>query len=231
MKLLALDISSRNTGWTVFDEGKLVATGDISPPDSGHPDKLNFFRAAVLKICNHHCPAQICIEDVWAGKNKLTYKILSLYHGVVYQLTAELGTKLQVMTPSRFRRLVGAVHNTKLNYAEREDAKRAVGELVCSLYPELSSASEDIHDSVGIAMAAHYWNEKFSEGFEQAKVLNPKIRSESRLRDIAEKTTESYFKDLEKQNAKSVGSAGSESGNAAGRNKKGVQKTRSKVSS
>lgn len=223
MRLLSLDISSRNTGWTLLENGRPLLTGDIAPPDTGHPEKLHFFRTKVLDICRTHSPEQLCIEDVWAGKNKLTYKILSLYHGVVYQLSAELGLQMQVMTPSRFRRLVGAVHKVKLNYADREDAKAAVGTLVCSLYPELSSASEDVHDSVGIALAAHYWYEKFSSALEVAKASNPKIRSESRLADIADRATEAYFKDLEKENAKSVGSAGSGTGNTSGGTEKGLQ--------
>lgn len=231
MRLLALDISSRNTGWTLLESGKPTLTGDIAPPETGHPGKLHFFRTQILDICAKHQPLQLCIEDVWAGKNKLTYKILSLYHGVVYQLSAELGLQMQIMTPSRFRRLVGAVHKVKLNYADREQAKAAVGTLVCSLYPELSSASEDVHDSVGIALAAHYWHQKFSVALEAAKTANPKIRSESRLADIADKATEAYFKDLEKENAKSMGSAGGESGDVSGGSEKGIQKTSTKVPS
>lgn len=223
MKLLALDVSSRNTGWTVMEAGVVTLTGDISPPASAdHPEKLNMFRSAILEICAANTPEKICIEDVWAGKNKLTYKILSLYHGVVYQLVAELGVTIQVMTPSRFRRLVGAIHNTKLNYADREDAKKAVGSLVCQLYPNLSQASEDVHDSVGIALAAHYWHEKLDEELLLVRKENPKIKSASRLLKLAEDRAENYFKGLEKENAKSVGNTGSKPGNSSRRDKKSL---------
>jgi Holliday junction resolvasome RuvABC endonuclease subunit len=223
MKFLGLDISSRNTGWTIMERGAPMATGDIAPPATAdHPQKLNNFRDELLKICTLHKPDKICIEDVWAGKNKLTYKILSLYHGVAYQVSAEVGISIHMMTPSRFRRLVGAVHKTKLNYAEREDAKRAVGDLVCSLFPELSSASEDVCDSVGIALAAHYWYEKQCAELATAKTANPKIKSATRLQKIADDRTEDYFKNLEKENAKSVGDAGSGARNSARRNKKSV---------
>ena len=188
-----------------MSDGYLIDTGDITPPASAdHPQKLHFFRTALLQLIARHQPAELCTEDVWAGKNKLTYKILSLYHGIVYQLTAEACLQLQIMTPSRFRRLVGAVHNIKLNYAEREEAKQAVGSLVCSIYPELSSSSEDVHDSVGIAMAAHYWRTKLDEELASVRAANPKIKSASRLLALATDRAEDYFKGLEKQNAKSV---------------------------
>jgi Holliday junction resolvasome RuvABC endonuclease subunit len=217
MKLLALDVSSRNTGWTVMEAGVVSLTGDISPPPSaGHPEKLNIFRSAILDICTAHLPEKICIEDVWAGKNKLTYKILSLYHGVAYQVAAELGVTIHVMTPSRFRRLVGAVHSVKLNYADREEAKSAVGLLVCELYPDLSQASEDVHDSVGIALAAHYWHSKLDEELALVRTENPKIKSIARLLALAEDRAENYFKGLEKENAKSVGNTGSKSRNSSG---------------
>lgn len=212
MKSIALDISSRNTGWAAMSDGYLVETGDIAPPaGADHPEKLHFFRTALLQLIARHQPAELCIEDVWAGKNKLTYKILSLYHGIVYQLTAEAHLQLQIMTPSRFRRLVGVVHNVKLNYAEREEAKQAVGSLVCSIYPELSSSSEDVHDSVGIAMAAHYWRTKLDEELVSVRAANPKIRSAGRLLALATDRAEDHFKGLEKQNAKSVGSPGGKS--------------------
>lgn len=212
MKSIALDVSSRNTGWSAMSDGYLVETGDITPPaGADHPGKLHFFRTALLRLIALHQPAELCIEDVWAGKNKLTYKVLSLYHGIVYQLAAEAHLQLRVMTPSRFRRLVGAVHNVKLNYAEREEAKQAVGSLVCSIYPELSSASEDVHDSVGIAMAAYYWGAKLDEELASVRAANPKIKSASRLLAMATDRAEDYFKGLEKQNAKSVGNPGGRS--------------------
>jgi Holliday junction resolvasome RuvABC endonuclease subunit len=223
MKIIALDISSKNTGWTAMVDGYLVETGDITPPaNADHPEKLHFFRTALLELIANHQPAELCIEDVWAGKNKLTYKILSLYHGVVYQLTAEAQLQLQIMTPSRFRRLVGAVHNIKLNYAEREEAKKAVGSLVCTIYPELSSSSEDVHDSTGIAMAAHYWRKKLDEELAVVRAENPKIKSANRLLALATGRAEDYFKGLEKQNAKSVGSPGGKSRDKPRRNKKGL---------
>lgn len=223
MKFLALDISSRNTGWTIMESGVPIATGDIASSASlDHPQKLNNFRKELMNICKHHNPDKICIEDVWAGKNKLTYKILSLYHGVAYEASAELGISIYMMTPSRFRRLVGAVHKTKLNYADREEAKNAVGSLVCSLFPSLSSASEDVCDSVGIALAAHYWYEKQTAELVIAKTANPKIKSAVRLQKIADDSAENYFKSLEKENAKSVGDVGSRARSASRRNKKSV---------
>jgi Holliday junction resolvasome RuvABC endonuclease subunit len=231
MKFLALDISSRNTGWTLLENGIAVATGDISPSQSAaHPEKLDFFRKEVVALLKSYAPGMLCIEDVWAGKNKLTYKILSLYHGIVYQLSHEFGTSLKIMTPSRFRRIVGAIHNIKLNYADREDAKKAVGTLVCSLYPALSSSSEDVHDSIGIALAAYYWQSRLDLEIELVKSKNPKIKSVSRIEDLAEAATESYFKGLEKENAKSVGNPGSDKRKLSGRNKKGLQKVSPEVS-
>jgi len=209
MKILALDISSKNTGWCILLNSLILDKGEIAgDPNHIHPSKLKTYREKLDAIISTHKPDLIAIEDAWSGKNKLTFKILAYYHGVTLELSGTHSVPLSVMMPSRFRRIVGAAHNTKLNFADRESAKNATGELVRRLGLASATDSEDICDSVAIAVAAELWHTKFKEHLDAEGKANPKIRSAKRLAELATKSTELHFKALEKANEKLVGRTG-----------------------
>jgi Holliday junction resolvasome RuvABC endonuclease subunit len=206
MKILALDISSKNTGWAVLTDGKVGATGDIpGHPDSPHSAKLHNYRNVVDALIKEHMPDLIAIEDSWSGKNKLVFKILSYYHGVTLELCGGASIPTMIMMPSRFRRIVGAQHNVKLNFSDREAAKLATSSLAKGLGWVAQDASEDVCDASAIGMAASIWQSKYMESLAATKTANPKIRSEKRLNVLADELTEKHFKLLEKANEKSVG--------------------------
>jgi Holliday junction resolvasome RuvABC endonuclease subunit len=206
MKILALDISSKNTGWCVYDGAAIIDRGEVAgDPNKTHPPKLSNYRQVLQAIVAKHTPDLIAIEDAWSGKNKLTFKILSYYHGVTLEICGTNDVPLSIMMPSRFRRIVGAVHNTKLNFADREAAKKATGDLVRHLKLAEELDSEDICDAIAIALAAHIWYTEYEKQYLNSVEQNPKIRSSKRLKDFADKLTEAHFKALEKKNEKSVG--------------------------
>lgn len=205
MKILALDISSRNTGWSVYENSKPIAVGEISGTADTHAEKLHNYRVSLDHIINKYEPELVAIEDAWSGKNKLTFKILSYYHGVTLELVGKYKTKLSIMMPSRFRRLVGAVYNRKLNFADREAAKLATSSLMQEIGFATSNDSEDICDAVAIGLAADLWHNKFNQELDLAKDANKKIRSIVKLNKLATDSTEKYFKGLEKANEKSLG--------------------------
>lgn len=227
MKIFSLDISSRNTGWAFSDGDSLIEYGEISPPGDTHPKKLHILRLEVMSIIARLMPELIAVEDIWAGANIGTMKILALYHGIVYQLSAQYSTELCVLTPSKFRKILGASYGTLIPQ-ERQAAKAAVATVVSTLYPQVpSELSDDITDAIGICIAARLWVSKIDLELVKVTESNPKIRSKARLLDMAEKETEKFFasaiESRRKSNAKSMGNTRSVTGRRSSRRKKGVQ--------
>mgnify|MGYP003461637603 CR=1 FL=1 len=210
MKVLSLDISSKNTGWSILVDKLLVDFGEFgddkpSIDKNAHADRLLRFQSLVRELILKHSPDVIIIEDAWAGKNITTLKILCFYHGIVHALAAEYNLKEVVFMPSRFRRLVGVTHNIKLNHKDREENKAAAIAFAYNHFTELfkNSASEDICESAILGLAHFYWDEAYNKMLLETKAKNPKTKSKVKLHDLANKATEKFFDEKVKENEKS----------------------------
>lgn len=89
-KLLALDISSKSTGWAIFTDGKLAEYGLIKvDPKNGWAFRLSAFAMQLRSILEEHQPDHVVIEDIYRGPSALTFKVLAFFHGVAYQLISD----------------------------------------------------------------------------------------------------------------------------------------------
>lgn len=83
MKILAFDISSSSTGYSVLEDKKLKKYGLIElSSKSSHGKKLYDFEQELVKIILQENPDLIIIEDIFKGRNANTFKVLSLFRGV-----------------------------------------------------------------------------------------------------------------------------------------------------
>ena len=108
--ILALDISSVSSGWSLMLDGQLRmdAYGIIAPPKKeslGH--KLLWFESAVKELINTYHPDQIIVEDIFCF-NKVAFKCLAEYRGVAFKAVYELtGQDPHSMMAVEARKLVG----------------------------------------------------------------------------------------------------------------------------
>lgn len=94
--ILALDIASRNTGWVFIKNGKIDKThlGTIRiNPKYTMGKRLFIFETEVKNLINTYNPDIICVEDIFKGRNANTFKILSLFRGVVIKTAYEYNEK------------------------------------------------------------------------------------------------------------------------------------------
>jgi Holliday junction resolvasome RuvABC endonuclease subunit len=85
-KILALDISSRCTGWVIFTGGKLTDYGTIKiDPKNGWGFRLSIFGSEIKRLLEENEPDRVVIEDIYRGPSALTFKVLALFHGVAYR--------------------------------------------------------------------------------------------------------------------------------------------------
>ena len=91
MRTLAFDLSSKSTGWAHFEDGTLIAYGLLKPTVKGEwggrlDDYATLLRLLLLEIN----PTHVIIEDIYRGPSAVTFKVLSFFHGVTYQIVKEL---------------------------------------------------------------------------------------------------------------------------------------------
>jgi Holliday junction resolvasome RuvABC endonuclease subunit len=93
-KFLALDQSSRITGYAVFENAKLIDYGKFSVNDEDIGVRLMKIRQEVEHLIKQHEVEEVVFEDIQlqsnVANNVQTFKALAEVFGVIYELVTEL---------------------------------------------------------------------------------------------------------------------------------------------
>ena len=103
MKILALDQASMITGWSVFDDEKLVAYGKLEmPKGSSVGGRLVIIRNGVKTLIDEYQITYVGFEDIQmqtsVGNNVQTFKVLANVFGVILELCEELHMPYSVVS-------------------------------------------------------------------------------------------------------------------------------------
>ena len=116
--LLALDQSSRVSGYAIFKDGKLVDYGrlDVSSIiDFG--ERLTQIRQMVNNLIEIHSINEIIFEDIQyqsnVHNNVQTFKALAEVYGVLYELFTELNIKNQSVLSTVWKSKLGIKGKTR----------------------------------------------------------------------------------------------------------------------
>lgn len=104
MKILALDVSTKSTGWFVDVEN--CGTIQIDP-NLEFPKKLVLFRKELNKLLKEYKPKVVVMEEVHYRRgfsNIHTVKALAKFGGVATELAASKHMKVVLMTASAARK-------------------------------------------------------------------------------------------------------------------------------
>lgn len=104
-KMLALDISSSNTGWAIFENGTYLMSGAISPKDK--TDKMSQMMDLLIEFIHSEKP-DICVieEPIYAHGDIHAFQTLAMICGVVLYHTHCSGADFASFRPSEWRKLV-----------------------------------------------------------------------------------------------------------------------------
>ena len=101
MILLALDQSSKITGYAVFDNETLLHYGKINLTNENVGIRLVQFRKEVLSLIKKYQVEKIAFEDIQlqntVGNNVKTYKVLAEFFGIVHELCEELNIPYEIV--------------------------------------------------------------------------------------------------------------------------------------
>lgn len=82
--LLALDLSTVATGWSIWDGEELIDHGVIKPKKSDKPMKrIHMVWLEIEKQVNTHDIDEVIIEDVYASGSYTTFKTLAKMQGII----------------------------------------------------------------------------------------------------------------------------------------------------
>lgn len=154
MKILALDQASRTSGFSVFDDNKLVTSGKFTFEDSDMGLRLKKIRQKVENLINEYSPSVLVLEDIQlqkaVGNNVVTYKVLAQVIGVLIELATEKNIKYELVHSSTWKSYLGITGRT------RPEQKKNAQAYVEKTY-ELK-VSQDQSDA--ICIGTYYTNNK-----------------------------------------------------------------------
>lgn len=147
MKILALDQSTKHTGWSYWDNKRLLKYGVIDTQESD----AAFVRMAQMgseidKLVRRFKPNHVVIEQVQFQHNYKVYSQLSQLQGIIMRILFEKNTAFTLVEPTKWRAFDG-IKNRK-----REETKAAAIQAVKDKY--YIDVSEDIAEAIGIGLWA-----------------------------------------------------------------------------
>ena len=147
MKILALDQSTKHTGWSYWDNKRLLKYGVIDTQESD----VAFVRMAQMgseidKLVRRFKPNHVVIEQVQFQHNYKVYSQLSQLQGIIMRILFEKNIAFTLVEPTKWRAFDG-IKNRK-----REETKAAAIQAVKDKY--YIDVSEDIAEAIGIGLWA-----------------------------------------------------------------------------
>ena len=150
--LLALDQSTRCSGYAVFEDGEYVCSGVIDKSKSKLNTHERSFEMArdLWRVIKKYKPDHLVIEDVQNQSNTKTVIILSRLQGMLIGYAEAHKVKTHILLPSMWRSALKFKQGPKV---KRDELKRQSIDFVKEKYG--LDLLEDEAEAVGIATAAY----------------------------------------------------------------------------
>lgn len=151
MKILALDQSSRVSGWAVFDDGELIEYGKIDlSKESQIGERLHKLRQLIFNMIKELNIDKVILEDIYMDGQKInniqTFKVLAEVFGVLFELCIDLNIPVEAVLAGTWKSTLNIKGKT------RPEQKRAAQAWVQENYG--LKVVQDIADA--ICIGSHY---------------------------------------------------------------------------
>lgn len=145
-RILALDQASITSGWSIFDNDKLVSYGQWTSEGTHSTERIGQTKYWVASMVSKWKPDLIVFEDIQlqkfgnGGEAVLTYKKLAHLQGVLKNFAFENGIPYKVVAPATWRSL------SEIKGKTRTEKKKNAQLKVKNLYDV--NVSQDMADSI-----------------------------------------------------------------------------------
>lgn len=110
MRVLAFDQASRTSGYSVFEDGKLITYGKFTYDDEDFGERLVHIRNKIISLIDTYNPDKIAFEDIQLQNNVVnnvdTFKKLAEVFGVIYELVTERKIPHDIVLASSWKSLL-----------------------------------------------------------------------------------------------------------------------------
>lgn len=152
MKTLALDASSKSTGWAIFDGQKLEKYGCITATSSDLYKRIEKMGTELTTILNENKIDKVIIEDVVPDdvrNNGTVFRALMHLQGHLCMVLDKAGLKAEFIIAAHWRKLCGIKTGAGI---KRESLKPKDIEFVKNQFG--LNVNDDIADAICIGFAA-----------------------------------------------------------------------------
>ena len=167
-RLLALDQSSRITGWSYFEDNKLIISGHIDLHHDEVGDRLVTLKKEVLKLIHKYDINEVAFEDIQMqnsiGNNVQTFKVLAEVYGIILMLCTELQIPYTVVSASSWKA------NLNITGKRRAEQKKNAQQFVFNTYNV--KVTQDEADSICIGTYTINNPDKKTRVFDEGINLN-----------------------------------------------------------
>ena len=147
--ILALDQASRTSGYAIFQEGRLIASGTFTYEDSDFSLRLVKIRNKVISLIEEYNINKILLEDIQLQgqtNNVTTYKALAEVLGVLEELAREYNIPHELVHSQSWKSTLG------IKGRDRATQKRNAQLYIAEVYG--LKVSQDQSDA--ICIGTHY---------------------------------------------------------------------------
>ena len=113
MITMGIDASTKSTGWSIFDNNKLIDYGLIQPTGEDWRQKLVNQGPVLIKIIEKYRPEKIFLEDVPPKPTPKVNIILGAVQGFLIGLIAQFNIPIIFLLPSEWRSPLGLYDGTR----------------------------------------------------------------------------------------------------------------------
>lgn len=149
-RLIALDISTKNTGWAIYEDGIYKESGVIYCGQIRETDKrINEMMYFIIDKIDG-CIPDICVveQSILGNRNPNSFRELSMILGAVFYHCMEIGTSYYTYTPSEWRKLIDPGKKPR----KREELKKWDIDKATELYSK-TLQTDDEADAILIGAA------------------------------------------------------------------------------
>lgn len=160
-RTLALDQASRTTGWAIYDNKTLIASGHFSiPANKIIQDRLKSFVIYLNDLIEKYHPEKIYYEGIQYQSNIETYKKLAYIQAMIIYFSGSI--PITELSPSHWRSVIKDKHGIKFGRSRAEQKQKAQ-EFVEQFFNK--KVTEDEADAICLGYAGILEDEKTKSAF------------------------------------------------------------------
>ena len=153
MKVLALDQSSRVTGYAIFEDSKLIASGTFVKDDERIGYRLHDIKEKIESMIKEHGITHLVFEDIQLQQQGVTtYRTLAEVLGVCEELAASMNIPYTIVPSVTWKSTLG------IKGKARPEQKRNAQAFVVNTYNKKVTQDE----SDAICIGTHFINTQLS---------------------------------------------------------------------